>query len=68
LKNEAEEGSILRLIWIPSHMGITGNECADKAATDALDQNVETKIKVVKSDYCKWVKQEEVAEQMEDLH
>jgi hypothetical protein len=38
-------------------MGITGNERADKAAKDALDQNVETTIKVVKSDYCKLVKE-----------
>jgi hypothetical protein len=41
---------------VPSYMGITGNERADKVAKDALDQNVETTIKVVKSDYCKWVK------------
>jgi hypothetical protein len=40
-------------MWVPSHMGITGNE----ASKDALDQNVETTIKVVKSDYCKWVKE-----------
>jgi ribonuclease HI len=52
-----EEGSNLRLMWVPSHMGITGNERADKAAKDALDQNVETTIKVVKSDYFKWVKE-----------
>jgi hypothetical protein len=42
-------------------MGITGNEHADKAAKDALEPNVEMKIKVVKSDYCKWAK---VAERM----
>jgi ribonuclease HI len=53
----AEEGSNLRLMWVPSHMGITGNECAHKAAKNALDQNVETTTKVVKSDYCKWVKE-----------
>jgi predicted adenine nucleotide alpha hydrolase (AANH) superfamily ATPase len=43
-------------MWVPSQIGITDNERADKAAKDALDQNVETTIKVVKSDYCKWVK------------
>jgi ribonuclease HI len=47
----AEEGSNLRLMWVPSHMDITGNERADKAANDALDQNVETTIKVVKPFY-----------------
>jgi ribonuclease HI len=50
----AEEGSNLRLMWVPSHMGITGNKRPDKAAKDTLDQNVETTIK---SDYCKWVKE-----------
>jgi hypothetical protein len=30
-------------------MGISGNERADKAAKDALDQNVEMTIKVVES-------------------
>jgi ribonuclease HI len=49
----AKEGSNLRLMWVPSHMGITGNERRDKADKDAFDQNVETSIKVVKSDYCK---------------
>jgi hypothetical protein len=39
-------------MWVPSHKGITGN--ADKAAKDALDQNVETTIKVVKSDDNNW--------------
>jgi ribonuclease HI len=34
-----EEGSNLRLMWVPAHTGITGNERADKAATEALDQN-----------------------------
>jgi hypothetical protein len=53
----AEEGSNLRLMWVPSDMGITGNERANKVAKDALDQNVETTIKVVKSDYFKWVKE-----------
>jgi ribonuclease HI len=53
----AEEGSNLRLMWVPSHMSITGNKRADKTAKDALDQSVETTLKVVKSDYCKWVKE-----------
>jgi ribonuclease HI len=55
-KTELKDSN-LRLMWVPSHMGITSNERADKSAKDALDQNVQTKIKVVKSDYCKWVKE-----------
>jgi ribonuclease HI len=29
----AEEGSNLRLMWVPFHMGIMGNERADKASS-----------------------------------
>jgi ribonuclease HI len=47
----------LRLMWVPAHTGITGNEPADEAAKEALDQNLEMRIKVVKSDYTKWVKE-----------
>jgi ribonuclease HI len=53
----AEEGSSLRLMWVPAHSGVTGNERADKAAREALDQSVEMRIKVVKSDYTKWVRE-----------
>jgi hypothetical protein len=49
----AEEGSNPK-----TNVGaITDNKRADKTAMNALDQNVETTIKVVKSDYCKWVKE-----------
>jgi ribonuclease HI len=51
----AEEDSNLRLM--PAHTEITGNEPADEAAKEALDQNLEMRIKVVKSDYTKWVKE-----------
>jgi ribonuclease HI len=49
----AEEGSNLRLMWVPAHTGITGNERADKAAKESLNQNIKTRIKVVKSDFTK---------------
>jgi hypothetical protein len=53
----AEKGSNQRLMWVSFHMGITGNERADEAVKDALDQNVETTTNVVKFDYCKWLKE-----------
>jgi ribonuclease HI len=28
----AEEGSIVKLMWVPAHVGIKGNETADQAA------------------------------------
>jgi hypothetical protein len=53
----AIKGTNMRLMWVPAHTGITGNERAVKAAKEALDQNVEMGIKFVKSDYTKWVKE-----------
>jgi hypothetical protein len=52
----AEEGSNLKLMWVPAHVGIKGNEMADKAAKKALNQEVDNTYKVVKSDWSKWVK------------
>jgi ribonuclease HI len=50
----AEEGSNLKLIWVPAHVGIKGNETADKTAREAL--KVDNTYKVVKLDLSKWVK------------
>jgi ribonuclease HI len=30
----------VKLMWIPSHSGITGNERADEAAKNALEDNI----------------------------
>ena len=37
MHNLSKEGSKLELAWIPSHVGIHGNEIADKLAKEALD-------------------------------
>jgi hypothetical protein len=50
----AEEGSNLKLIEV--HVSINGNETADKAAKEALNQEVDNTYKMVKSDWSKWVK------------
>jgi hypothetical protein len=52
----AEKGSSLQLMWVPAHVGIKGNETADKAAKEALNQEVDKTYKGVKSDWSKWVK------------
>jgi hypothetical protein len=54
----AEERANLKIMWIPIHVGIGGNERADRAAKDALEQEVATGHKLGKLDYCRWVKDE----------
>jgi hypothetical protein len=53
-----ERGANLKIIWTPAHVGIGGNKCADRAAKDALEQEVATTHKVGKLDCCRWVKEE----------
>jgi hypothetical protein len=52
----AEEGSNVKLMWVPVHVEIKGNETADKVAKEALNQEMDNTYKVVKSDWSKWVK------------
>jgi ribonuclease HI len=47
----------LKIMWIHAHVGIGGNERADRAAKNALEQEVATGHKVDKLDYCRWVKE-----------
>ena len=35
-----ERGKDILFVWVPSHIGIAGNEMADKAAREALDEDV----------------------------
>jgi hypothetical protein len=38
-------GVVLGLRWIPSHIGVHGNEEADKLATDAISKSTEIYLK-----------------------
>jgi ribonuclease HI len=53
-----EKRANLKIMWIPAHVGIGRNERVDRAAKDALEQEVATGHKVGKLDYYRWVKEE----------
>jgi ribonuclease HI len=42
-------------MWVPAHTGIKGNEKANEAAKESLEQEVETTHKVVKTDWSVFV-------------
>jgi ribonuclease HI len=52
----AEEGSNLKLMWVPAHVGIKRNETTGKAAKEVLNQEVHNTYKLMKSDWSKWMK------------
>jgi hypothetical protein len=49
----ALERANLKIMWIPTHVGIGVNKRADRAAKDALEKEVVTGHKVGKLGYCR---------------
>jgi hypothetical protein len=49
----------IRLIWVPSHIGIGGNEAADQAVKYALYEEIGNQEPYPSQDLMKWMKKEE---------
>nr|KAG5696680.1 hypothetical protein BaRGS_012049 [Batillaria attramentaria] len=49
------KGTILALMWLPSHSGIRGNKLADRAARDATGDGMEAKLLQTLSEVKIWV-------------
>jgi ribonuclease HI/endonuclease/exonuclease/phosphatase family metal-dependent hydrolase len=49
----------LSLVWVPSHCGISGNEEADRAAKNALTDDVDHETKTNAIDWLKWIKHQQ---------
>ena len=46
-----EAGNIIKFCWVPSHVGIRGNEVADRRAREALTENEPVHYKFPHTDY-----------------
>jgi hypothetical protein len=53
-----QEGDKNTLLWVPSHVGIPRNEKADKAAKEALDEQLDRTEEYPPQDLAKWIIQQ----------
>lgn len=63
IKNELQQiendGKEIKFIWVPSHIGITGNEKADQAARDAIiDHNANIVLRTISTDFKSYLRGE----------
>ena len=53
--NLSQKGKNINFVWIPSHMGIKGNEEADSLAKKALKSEINNDVKIPSSDYKQYI-------------
>jgi ribonuclease HI len=53
-----QEGDKITLLWVSSHVGIPGNEQADSAAKEALDEQIDRPEEYPPQDLAKWTAQQ----------
>jgi ribonuclease HI len=50
-------------LWVPSHVGIPGNETSGEAAKEALDEKIQHNEKYPPQDLIQWMKNQHQEEQ-----
>jgi ribonuclease HI len=53
LSTMEQQGGEIMLLWVPGHVGITGNENADTAAKEALNERIQSTKKYPPQDFTK---------------
>lgn len=51
----SQKGKNITMIWIPSHIGLKGNEEADSLAKEALKSEINNEVKIPSSDYKQYI-------------